>query len=133
MSSCVCLRFEKDVPLCVDVRRFTENLEFGYGVDVFTGFCSGFCSVVLVRRLPLNPPPLVPIPPVGLSAPSCPHLCPRYLGHRCGHVVADKPAEDSAAEGKASSKLVVTMGGHYRCRRCFLCFAGACVVVFSSI
>ena len=35
------MRFEKDVPLCVDVRRFTENLEFGYGVDVFTVFWRG--------------------------------------------------------------------------------------------
>ena len=61
--------------------------------------------------LPLNAPPFVPIPLVGISATSCPHLCPKSLGHRCGHVVADKPTEDSAAEGKASSKLVVTTPG----------------------
>ena len=70
------------------------------GVSRFAGFCSGFCSVVLVHRLPLDPPPLVPIPLVGLSAPSCPHLCPRYLGHRCGHVVVDKPAEIRPRRGR---------------------------------
>ena len=35
-----------------------------------------------------------------IHATSCPHLCPRYLGHRCGHVVVDKPAEIRPRRGR---------------------------------
>ena len=35
-----------------------------------------------------------------IHATSCPQLCPRYLGHRCGHVVVDKPAEIRPRRGR---------------------------------
>ena len=34
------------------------------------------------------------------SALSCPHLCPRYLEHGCGHVVVDKPTEIRPRRGR---------------------------------
>jgi hypothetical protein len=35
-----------------------------------------------------------------IHATSCPHLCPRYLEHGCGHVVVDKPAEIRPRRGR---------------------------------
>ena len=39
----------------------------------------------------------------GLSTTTCPHRCPRYLGHRCGHDGADKPTRGMGTNGGALS------------------------------
>ena len=102
------------IHICVDTYTYVGSVAYVWFLR---------CSRVLPRVgcysafrfisswLPLKAPPFVAIPLGVLSATSCPHVCPRHLEHRCGHVVANTPAEDSAAEKKASSDFVVTTPG----------------------
>ena len=114
MLSLICISiyiYTYDIYICIHTYTYVGSVAYvwffrGWRVCASERGHSG--SRLIGSWLPLNAPPFVPIPLVGISATSCPHLWPKSLGHRCGHVVADKPAEDSVVEGKASSKLAVT-------------------------